>query len=56
MIKTNKDVKLPANKDVKQSANDQRIIRVSNKDRAKLKGSTNWAALVAEEKEEGFRK
>ena len=32
--------------------NKENIVRVSKKDKGKLKGATNWAALVAEERKE----
>ena len=32
------------------------IVRVSKEKKEKSKGSTNWAALIVDEKKEGFRK
>ncbi|MGH1487706.1 MAG: hypothetical protein ACRBCI_15960 [Cellvibrionaceae bacterium] len=40
----------------KQSPNKSKVVRVSKKDKEKLKGNTNWASLVAEERKNGFRK
>jgi hypothetical protein len=39
-----------------QPANKPKVIRVSKKDKEKLKGGPNWASLVSEEKKDGFRK
>lgn len=44
------------NGDTKKLVNKEAMVRVSKKDRRNLKGSTNWAALVAEEKKENQKK
>ncbi len=44
------------NNSTKKPIEKQKPVRISKKDKEKLKGATNWASLVAEEKKEGFRK
>ena len=34
----------------------ENFVRVSKENKKKVKSSTNWAALLVEEKKEGFRK
>ncbi|MGN0921709.1 MAG: hypothetical protein ACI4NJ_08330 [Cellvibrio sp.] len=40
----------------KKPSSTEKIVRVSKKDKGKLKGATNWAALVAEDKKENPKK
>lgn len=44
------------NKDAKKVSRKEAIVRVLRKDKGKLKGATNWAALVAEERKENLKK
>ncbi|VAW58183.1 hypothetical protein MNBD_GAMMA11-1038 [hydrothermal vent metagenome] len=44
------------NSSIKKPIEKQKTVRISKKDKEKLKGDTNWASLMAEEKKEGFRK
>lgn len=39
----------------KNQSNSQRV-RVSKDDRKDLKGKTNWASLISEERKEAYRK
>lgn len=44
------------NNETKKPLGNERIIRVSKGDKEKMKGATNWAALVAEERKELSKK
>ena len=44
------------NNDTKKPSSKEKIVRVSKKDKGNLKGATNWAALVAEERKENPKK
>ena len=42
------------NSNIKKPIRKEKTVRISKKDKEKLKGATNWASLVAEEKKEGL--
>lgn len=42
----------PMNNKTKNPSSNEKIVRISKKEKGKLKGTTNWAALVVEERKE----